>query len=437
MKGHFVMSAKEIDRVSIIDQVAKKMIKQKKAAKMLGLSVRQIIRLKKRYRREGSAGLTHRGRGRISNNQISAEEISRLTKIVKEKYWDFGPTLALEKLKKHHGAELSRESLRRAMIEAELWKPKRRRLLIVHQLRERRVCEGELVQIDGSPHAWFEDRGPRCTLLAFIDDATGKIKWLEFSPTETTFAYFRASKGYLLKYGKPLAFYADKNSIFRVNRKKNRDGSTGRNSGLTQFGRALKQLEIELIFAHSAPAKGRVERLFKTLQDRLVKEFRLKGIDNIKQAKLSLPEFIKEFNHKFAVEPKSPKDSHLPLLNSEKKNLDKILAWQEKRILSKNLTCQFENQFYQIKTKRPTYALRHAPVLVIKNLKDQVTIEYKGKRLAYEVYQQRANIKPVDTKQLNSVVDQIKKKQARKTPWKPPADHPWRQYKQNYAYKTL
>jgi transposase len=428
MKGHLIMSAKEVNRISIMDKLVKKEIRQKKAAQILGLSVRQIKRLKKRYQQEGAAGLIHKNRGRESNRKIPAEEIDRVIEIVKKEYWDFGPTLAHEKLVENHGFIFGVEALRQAMIKANLWKAKRNKKPRIHQLRERRVCEGELVQIDSSPHAWFENRGPKCDLLGYIDDATSKVKWLEFFPGETTAAYFKATREYLLRYGKPLAFYADKNSIFRINTSRNGSSSIRDSQGLTQFGRAMKQLGIKLIPAHSAQAKGRIEKLFKTLQDRLVKELRLRRIKNIKEANQYLPEFMAEFNDKFAVSPQDPKDAHLPLLPLEKRNLGRILAFQETRILSKNLTCQFENKLYLIKTERPTYAMRHAPVLIIKDLKGKIAIEYKGKKLNYEVIKRQPKQEIIDTKQLNQVIDQIGKQRAEKIPWKSPTDHPWRHF---------
>lgn len=433
--GLFTMSVKEINRLSIMKQLIKKEIKQKKAAKILSLSVRQVKRLKKRYQQEGAAGLIHQGRGKPSNRCIPKTEINRAIDIVRSKYWDFGPTLAWEKLQKFHQVSFSREKLRQAMITANIWQAKKQRKLKVYQLRQRRASEGELVQIDSSPHAWFENRGPKCDLLGYIDDATSKVKWLEFAPSETTAAYFKATKGYLLKHGKPLAFYADKHSVFRINPKKNGDGSTGNSQGLTQFGRAMKQLGIDLIPAHSAQAKGRIEKLFNTLQDRLVKELRLKEISDIKKANQYLPTFIKEFNQKFAVAPKNAKNTHLPLLALDKKNLSKTLARQETRTLSKSLTCQFENKLYQIKTDRPTYTMRHAPVLIVKNPAGKVSIEYKGKKLSYQIIKTQPRQKAIDAKELNHVIDQIKKKKAA---WKPAADHPWRQqpqlWKQQYVY---
>lgn len=431
MKGYLTMSTKEVDRVSIMEQLVKKAIKQKRAAQVLGLSVRQIRRLKKKYQQEGTKGLVHKNRGRKSNNKISAKEINRVIGIVKKRYWDFGPTLAWEKLTQYHNVSFSVETLRKAMVKASLWKVKKQKKPALHQLRERRACQGELVQTDSSPHSWFEDRGQGCSLLGYIDDANSKVAWLEFFDTEDTAAYFKATKEYLIRYGKPLAIYADKNSIFRINTRKDGSSSVSDSNGLTQFGRAMKQLGIKLIPAHSAQAKGRIEKLFKTLQDRLVKEMRLREINNIKEGNLYLPEFVAEFNRRFAVVPRNPENAHLSLSPSEKESLKKILAFQEKRVLSKNLTCQFENKLYQIKTKRPIYAMRYAPVLVIKDLKGKITIEYKGQKLDYEIIKKQPKQVIIDTKQLNQTIDQIKKERVKKTSWKPAADHPWRH---SFAY---
>lgn len=423
MKGCLVMSNKEANRIAVLDRLLAGEIKINQAASILGLSVRQIWRLKKNYRLFGAAGLVHRLRGRKSNRRIKPKIINRAIEIIKRDYHDFGPTLAHEKLVENHGVTFGVETLRKTMIEAGIWQPKRRRKPRIHQMRERRVSEGELVQIDGSPHSWFEERNPECCLLGYIDDATSKVKWLEFTETETTTAYFKATAEYLKRYGKPLSFYADKNSIFRINMSKGGMAAATDSQGVTQFGRAMKQLEIELIPAYSPQAKGRVEKLFETLQDRLVKELRLRDISTIEEANQYLPEFIQEYNHKFSVKPKSPVDIHRPLLLTD--NLKRILTFQEARVLSKNLTCQYENKLYQIKTKRPTYALRHAPVLIIKDLKGKVSIEYKGKKLDYTVISKQPKVEIVDTKQINQIVDKLK---AEKIPWKPPVDHPWRYF---------
>ena len=195
--------------------------------------------------------------------------------LIYRQYPDFGPTLAHEKLTEKHGLDLSRETVRQLMITEGLWKPKKAKKLVVHQMRERRACLGELVQIDGSPHPWFEERGPTCNLLVYIDDATGRLMELYFTPGETTFSYFAATERYLARFGKPVAFYSDKNSIFKVNIK---NALTG--TGMTQFGRAMKELDIKIICANTPQVKGRVERAIQILQDRLVKEMRLRDISS-------------------------------------------------------------------------------------------------------------------------------------------------------------
>ena len=221
-----------------------------------------------------------------------------MTGIIRECYADFGPTLAGEKLAELHGISLARETLRQWMMADGLWTDRRHRMRPVHQPRHRRECVGELVQIDGSQHWWFEDRGPQCTLLVFIDDATSRLMHLRFVGAESTFDYFEATRAYLERYGKPVAFYTDKHAVFRVNKK---DAAGG--DGMTQFGRALHALNIDIICANSTQAKGRVERANGTLQDRLVKEMRLRGIDTLAAGNALLPAFMADYNRRFAKPP--------------------------------------------------------------------------------------------------------------------------------------
>jgi hypothetical protein len=249
-------------------------------AQLLGLERRQVFRLLKAYRSEGATGLISKRRGRPSNRRKPEELRSKALAIIRQQYWDFGPTLAAEKLGEVHQITLGRETLRLWMIEDGLWLDRTQRRKQVHQPRRRRECVGELVQIDGCEHWWFEDRGPQCTLLVFVDDATSRLMHLQFVESESTpvqargrlFAYFHATRAYLEAWGKPVAFYSDKHGVFRVNH----PGALG-GDGMTQFGRALDALNIDIICANSSPAKGRVERAHKTLQDRLVKELRLAG----------------------------------------------------------------------------------------------------------------------------------------------------------------
>lgn len=441
MKGLLSMSQKEINRISIMEKVLKKELKQKKAAKVLGLSTRQVRRLKKRYKLQGAKGLIHKNRGKPSNHKIPDKEISRVVNLIKKKYWDFGPTLAWEKLAQYHQLSFSLETLRKAMIRDGIWKPKRQRRPRIHQMRERRDQRGELVQIDGSPHAWFEDRGPRCCLLVFIDDAASELLWLQFFPTETINAYFQSVYGYLKKDGKPLAFYSDKNGIFRINQEKDGKSSITDSQGLTHFGKAMEALGIELIAANTAQAKGRVEKANLTLQDRLVKELRLRKINTIKKANQYLPKFMKQFNQKFAVKPKNPEDAHRPLLPTE--NLEAILVKKQQRTLSSNLELQYLNKIYQIQTKRPTYSMRGARVTVAENRFGKIKIYYQGKylkakKLKYTIITKHPKSEIINTKLLNVKVDNLKRKQYllnqslnQKPKHRPADDHPWRQH----AYK--
>jgi transposase len=408
------MSKQEITRLEAMQRIKDKRLTQKEAARMLKLSVRQIKRLFKAYQAQGAKGLISARRGKPSNHRMDAQVEQQTLDLLKEKYAGFGPTLAHEKLTEVHGMGISRESVRQLMITEGLWKPKRAKKPSVHQMRERRACFGELVQIDGSDHAWFEERGPKCTLLVYIDDATGQLMELWFVPDETFFGYCEASRHYFERYGKPVAFYSDKHGIFRVNQPR----PMGLSSGLTQFGRAMQELNIQIICANSPQAKGRIERANQTLQDRLVKELRLRGISNMDAGNAYLPEFLADFNRRFAVQPRSSHNAHRPLPNTE--NLDLILTYQKTGTLSKNLTVQSNKIIYQIQSDRPDYTLRNAKVIICENDKGEVTILYNNKPLSYSIFHnpiRQSEI--VDTKTLNRQIQ---------TPQPPAPDHPWRRY---------
>lgn len=375
------MSERELSRLEVIQRIKKKTLKQREAAELLTLSLRQVKRLCQVYEAEGAAGLVCKQRGQPSNNRLPEKTIRRARALLHKRYHDFGPTLAHEKLSTE-GVKLSVEAVRQLMIAEGLWQVRRARRPVIHQLRERRARLGELIQIDGSPHDWFEGRAAKCTLLVFVDDATSRLMHLQLVAAETTFSYFAAVRAYLTTFGKPLAFYSDKFSVFRVNLPNALSGT-----GLTQFGRALKELQIELICAHSPQAKGRVERANQTLQDRLTKELRLKRISSMAVANAYLPEFIKEYNARFAVAPRCAEVAHRPLQPGAE--LDRVLTLSERRTLSKNLTLSYNNVIYQIKTKRATYTMRYAHVEVRETSSGTITIEYKGRPLEYSVYRQQ------------------------------------------------
>jgi len=415
------MSHKELDRLDVVQHVISKRLTQSQAGHDLGISARQVRRLVCRYRSDGRSGLISRRRGKPAHNRIPHDTRKLAVSLVREHYTDFGPTLASEKLDQLHQLKLSRESLRQLMIGAGLWRGKPRKQKRVFQMRDRRGRFGELVQIDGSPHDWFEGRAAPCTLLVFIDDATSKLLYLRFVPAETTAAYMEALQSYLHTWARPVSFYSDRHSIFRINTEEPVCGN-----GLTQFGRALETLDIEGIHARTPQAKGRVERANQTLQDRLVKEMRLRGISTLDQGNAFVAEYMAMHNESFAVAPRSQEDAHRKVLHSARE-IELILAHQKQRRLSKNLTCQYANSFYQIDSPQQKYTLRNAHVTVCERSTGEIAILHKGKELSYSVFNKAERPSAVeDEKSLNQRVDTACKAQTRRKKWKPGPDHPWR-----------
>lgn len=339
--GTITMAMRELDRLKVIEAVIDGNLKPGCAAERLGLTDRQIRRLVNRVRAEGPPGIVSRQRGRPGNHRLPDDVTSMALGLIRSRYHDFGPTLACEKLREEHGLLVSKETVRTLMANAGLWLPRKLRVKNVYQPRNRRHCLGELVQIDGSDHRWFEDRGHACTLLVYIDDATSRIMHLHFTYSESTFSYFEATRRYVELHGKPQAFYSDKFSVFRVNHKNAAAGA-----GHTQFGRALYELNIESICANSSQAKGRVERANLTLQDRLVKELRLHGISTLVDANAYVPAFIDDFNKRFAKPPRNDWNAHRPLRQDE--HLDIIFTSRERRKVSLSLTLQYDKKLYMI-----------------------------------------------------------------------------------------
>jgi transposase len=370
------ISMHELDRVKIIEAVLGRRMKPGQAAKRLQLTTRQIERLVKRYRTEGPAGLVSRRRGRPSNRELPADLHARVLALIRERYADFGPTLACEKLLECHAVKLGKETVRRWMRDAGLWIPRRQRLPAIHQPRSRRACVGELIQIDGSDHRWFEDRAPACTLLVYVDDATSRLMALHFTATESTFSYFEVTRGYLEQHGKPVAFYSDKASVFRATH-----AATTAGKGFTQFGRALYELNIESWCANSSQAKGRVERANLTLQDRLVKELRLRGISTREAANDYAPHFVADYNTRFAKLPKSDFDAHRPLRDDE--DLDLILTWRQPRRVSNTLTVQYDRVIYLLDKTEAMRALIHRYVDVYEYPDGRIEIRADGTALPY------------------------------------------------------
>lgn len=417
------LSAHELKTAELLQECLAKRLTNRQTAERLQLSVRQVQRLKKRYRQYGTKGLASKKRGRPSNNQLALETKGRACELLHSRYGDFGPTLAHEKLLETHALTLSRETVRQLMIAEGLWKPHRAKRARIHPLRERRGQRGELVQIDGSAFAWFEDRAPVCTLLVFIDDATGELLELFLTPAETTHSYFQATERYLLQHGRPQAFYSDKFGVFRINHPHDLDGA-----GETQFARALYELDIQLLCANTPQAKGRVERANQTLQDRLVKELRLHQISDLTTANAFLPTFRTAFNRRFAVQAREPQDAHRPLRLTD--DLTRILALREMRTVSKNLTLNYNRTVYQLQTGRAAYTLRHAKVEVRERYDGGLQILYKGKPLDYTIYREPPHQAAlIPSKLVNPTLDARTKPTQKRKGHVPPPEHPWRKLK--------
>ena len=427
------MSQREIERLEVVSQVADKRLTLVQAGYILGLSKRQMQRLVNQYRQSGAVGLLSKRREQPSNRKYPDSLREYVVALIRRYYADFGPTLAAEKLLERHEIGLSVTAIRRWMIDGGLWVPRKKRQLQIHQPRPRRDSFGELVQIDGSDHHWFEDRGPRCSLLVFIDDATGRLMELRFAQSESTFDYFLATRRYIEQHGKPVAFYSDKHSVFRVNKV----GATS-GTGMTQFGRALHELNIDIICANTSQAKGRVERANKTLQDRLVKELRLRDISTLSAANEYAPEFMKAFNQRFSREPRQSENIHRPL--EADLALDEVFCWREERTVSKSLTVQYDKVIYLLdKDTSLAKRLPRKKVTVFDYPDGTIAIKYKGLPLSYSIFDKVSQVDQgqiVSNKRLGAVLafaQEEQKSRAGKRSQKGPARGAQRQIKKERA----
>jgi hypothetical protein len=401
------MSYEELDRVSVIERVIEKRLTQREAGRMLGLTTRQVRRLRRAYGRDGPGGLVSKHRGRPSNRRLPAGLRREALATVRSRYEDFGPTLAHEKLTEWHGLPLSVETLRHWMTEDGLWTPRARREPRIQQPRRRRPCRGELIQIDGSDHEWFEERAARCTLLVFVDDATSALMELLFCESESAFSYFRAMRSYLEQHGKPVALYSDKAGVFRVNRKEPHGGA-----GVTQFSRALSSLNIDILCANTPAAKGRVERAHLTLQDRLVKELRLRRISDVEAANAFAPEFIADYNRRFARAPRSEHDVHRPLQPSD--DLARIFSWQETRLVSKSLTLNYKRVLYVLDPTDTARAARRKRVSIEEQEDGSLSFWHGEHELLATAFPKEHGVQlgeVVENKRLSAALDFIKEKQ--------------------------
>lgn len=374
------MSQKEVHRAFALSKCEKRQITLKQAAKEMSLSYPQAKRLWSRYKKEGHKGLISKKRGARSNRAVPDKERKQMAKIIGERYQDCKPLFVSEKLKQHHDIHYSSEFVRQLMTEYRLWFPKMNKAKI-HPRRPRREREGELLQADASDHDWFEGRGPRCHLHLFVDDATSAIEGGRFELEETTKGYYKALEPILEKKGRPIGIYTDKRGTFVVNQ--------GNKKGRTQFARAMKELGINMIIAHSPQAKGRIERTFGTLQERLVWEMRINEIRTIEEANSFLSKFFEEYNSRYAKTPLHPFDAYCPL--NQNTPLKYILSTKEERRVSKNLEIQYKNEIYQLTApKGVVLNLKHVKVTVITTMEDDLIFEYQGHTLGYKRYNETA-----------------------------------------------
>lgn len=402
------MSEREIGRLKVLARIEDGRLSVGDAARELGLTRRHMHRVLKLWRVGGAAGLVSKRRGQPGNRALPREWRDLIVETVKAYYPDFGPTLASEKLLERHGFVVASETLRRWLVEAGVWQTRAMRRTRVYQPRNRRACLGELIQVDGSEHYWFEDRGPPCTLLVFIDDATSQLMHLRFVKSESAFSYFEAMKGYLRAYGRPLALYSDRHSVFHVSAK-----AGASHQGLTQFGRAMEALSIEIICANSSQAKGRVERANKTLQDRLVKELRLNGINDIDAANAWIETYRHAHNVQFAKAALDGRDLHRTL--EDHHNIENHFCWQEERTVSASLTVQYDRMLFIIDPAGLDPAALVRQRVMIKEFPDgRVEMSHRGRPLTYRIFDKERMVTQgsiVENKRLSEVLSLIRDKQ--------------------------
>lgn len=408
-KDIIMLTSKELKRLKVIQEAISKHITQKEASSLLALSQRQIANLVQRVRKEGDKGIVHKLRGRPSNRKIPQKVKDRVINLYKSKYPDFGPTLASEKLLELNKIKLSRETLRIWLIEEGLWKRERKSRKHRHW-RPRCECFGQMEQLDGSHHPWLEDRGPELVLMTYIDDAKNNT-FAYFYDYEGTFPAMDSFKRYSQRYGLPQSIYVDKHTTYRSTRKQTQEEELENKFPLSQFERALDELGVDIIHANSPQAKGRVERVLRTFQDRLIKEMRLENIRTKDQANKFLEEYLPKFNQRFSIEPLNPTDLHRAIPKGI--DLDKILSIRTKRALRNDFTIRHNKKLYQI-LDMPG-GIRTKYVFVEERLNGKLYINYNGFSLKYRLI----DVKPPKPKE----------------PYKPrriyipPRDHPWKKFK--------
>jgi hypothetical protein len=410
---YLTMTSKEINRYVIIKKLINKEINGTHASELLKLSIRHIRRLRGKIKEQGIKALIHGNRGKHSNRRIPEQEKEKIIKLLYKHYSDFKPGFASEKLSEKHNIQRDPKTIRQIMIDEELWKPKIKKKKEYRSWRQRKACYGEMEQFDGSYEYWFEDRGPYCCLLASIDDATGIPTKAEFAPHEGVFPVFNFWKEYLKEHGKPYSIYLDKFSTYKMSQRVAQEN----HDTLTQFQRAMNELHIEPITAHSCQAKGRIERLFNTFQDRLIKEMRLANISTTEQGNKFLREvFLPKYRTKYSVEPRSSANLHKALCQKEKVQLDSIFSRQYTRVIKNDFTISFNKQWHQLLRDQPVTICKQDTIIVEEHLDNSIKFRLRGKYLNYKIIAER----PKKIKDIPWIIA------AKKPVYIPPANHPWR-----------
>lgn len=405
-KDIIMLSQEELRKLHVIKKVLNGVVKQAEAAGMLSLSDRQLRRLIKRVKVEGDTGIGHKSRGKSSGRKLSMDIREKVIMLYRGKYKGFGPTLATEKLHEIENIRISDETLRLWLIESGDWK-KVRKSRGHRQWRERKHYFGEMIQLDGSHHDWFEGRGPECVLMGYIDDATGNV-FGRFYEYEGTIPAMDSFKRYAKKYGLPMSVYLDKHTTYKSPMKLSVKDAIDGVEPMSEYERAMKELGVKVIHAHSPQAKGRIERLFRTFQDRVVKEMRLKGISTIEEANKFLAKYLPVYNRRFRVKSKKEDNFHRKMPIGI--NLDSILCIKNERVLRNDSTIAYNGKLYQILDKTDTRKLT-----VEEKLNGKMEITYNGVRLKYKEITERP--------QKERPLVHVRKK---KSKYIPPADHPWR-----------
>lgn len=420
------LSQRERERLRVLHEVKEKHLTQMEAAERLKVTDRQVRRLLAALEEHGDGAVVHGLRGRPSNRKLGASFEQRILARVRQRYADFGPTLAAEHLAKE-GLSVSRETLRTWMTRARLWRPRTLRVKAIHVWRERRACFGEMVMQDSSPFRWLEERGPACQLIAVIDDASSRL-WARLVEHDSTEENLRTLWGWLQRYGRPLAHYTDKNSIFR-----HRHGVAALQEQLrgeeplSQFGRALRELGIEWIAAHSPQAKGRIERLFGTLQDRLVKEMRLAGIDSLVAANHFLEtRFLPEWEQRFTVRPRNPRNAHRQL--DREHRLEEILSVRAARKVAPDFTVSWDGVRWGVPREEVCAGLRGAAVEIERRLDGSHWLRFRKRylRLQHCPEPTPAFVSPCGLRPPGLTKQKAQPSKGYKPQYHVPPEHPWR-----------